>query len=128
MGRKKIEIDWAEVDKYLQYQCDGVGISGLLGICPHTLYRACERDNKVSFAKYSAQKKSEGKELLRAKQMELALKGDKTLLVWLGKQYLDQSDKSQSTIKEVDEFEGKTIEEINAEIEAIEQRGSSQAD
>ena len=30
---------------------------------------------------------------LRRKQMELALKGDKTMLIWLGKQRLEQKDK-----------------------------------
>jgi hypothetical protein len=34
---------------------------------------------------------------LRRKQFELALKGNPTMLVWLGKQYLEQSDKQQVT-------------------------------
>jgi len=99
-GRPKILIDWVKVNKYLQAQCDGVGISGILGIAPITLYRACERDHKVNFEVYSAQKKSEGKELLRAKQFGVAMEGDKTMLVWLGKQYLKQSDKQEVTGKD----------------------------
>jgi len=94
MARPKADIDWNKVDKYLQAQCNGTGIAGLLGIAPITLYRACEEKYKVNFEAYSAQKKGEGKELLRAKQFQIAMEGDKTMLVWLGKQYLDQSDHS----------------------------------
>ena len=59
MGRPKANIDWNKVDKYLQAQCDGVGIAGLLGIDCETLYNRCKEDNKVGFSEYSAQR--EGK-------------------------------------------------------------------
>jgi hypothetical protein len=95
MARPKANIDWNIVNKYLQAQCDGVGIAGLIGIHPNVLYAACKEFNKLSFSDYSQQKKGEGKELLRAKQFQVAMEGDKTMLVWLGKQYLDQKDKSE---------------------------------
>jgi len=98
MARPKAVIDWNKVDKYLQAQCDGVGIAGLLGIDVQTLYRRCNEDNKVGFAEYSAIKKAEGVELLKAKQYQVAMEGDKTMLVWLGKQYAGQSDKSENRI------------------------------
>lgn len=98
MGRTKTNIDWGKVDKYLQAQCDGTGIAGLLGIHPNTLYRLCEEKYKMSFSEYSAQKKTEGKELLRAKQYQVAMSGDKTMLVWLGKQYLNQTDRRNIAI------------------------------
>jgi hypothetical protein len=96
-GRPKIIVDWNKVNKYLQAQCNGTGIASLLGISPMTLYRACERKFKVNFEAYSSQKKAEGKELLRGKQFQTAMEGDKTMLVWLGKQYLEQKDKSDLT-------------------------------
>lgn len=96
MSRPKANIDWKKVDNLLKAQCDGVGIAGILGIHPNTLYLAVESEFKISFSEYSAQKKSEGKELLRAKQFESAMSGDKTMLVWLGKQYLEQRDKSDN--------------------------------
>jgi predicted transcriptional regulator len=37
---------------------------------------------------------------LRRKQYELAMRGDKTMLIWLGKQLLGQSDKTQLTGKD----------------------------
>jgi hypothetical protein len=95
MARPKANIDWQKVDNYLKAQCDGAGIAGILGIHPNTLYEACQEKNKISFSEYSAIKKGEGKELLRARQFQVAMEGDKTMLVWLGKQYLLQQDKSE---------------------------------
>lgn len=117
-----MEIDWSQVDKYLKAQCDGVGIAGILGIHPNTLYAKCEEDNKLSFSEYSQIKKAEGKELLRQKQMEVALDGDKTMLVWLGKQYLEQSDKVSQNIDQTNKtpLPQMTEEELNEEIKRLE--------
>lgn len=95
MSRPKTTIDWGKVNKLLKAQCDGVGIAGILGIHPNTFYRLVEEEFKISFSEYSAQKKGEGRELLKEKQFQVAMDGDKTMLVWLGKQYLGQSDKSE---------------------------------
>lgn len=102
MGRPKANIDWHKVDNLLKAQCDGVGIAGILGVSPDTLYRACQDEHNIGFADYSAQRKSEGKELLRAKQFDSAMSGDKTMLVWLGKQYLGQRDKTENENKNTD--------------------------
>lgn len=120
-GRPKAEIDWAEVDKYLKAQCDGVGIAAILGVYPDTLYNACERDHKTTFSAYSQLKKTEGKELLRQKQIEVAMGGDKTMLVWLGKQYLDQSDKVAANNINLNKtaLSDMTDEELNAEIQRL---------
>jgi hypothetical protein len=99
-GRPEAIIDWNKVTKYLQAQCDSVGIAGLLGISVDTLYNRCKRDNNLDYSAFAAQKKSEGKELLRGKQYSVAMEGDKTMLVWLGKQYLMQSDKQELTGKD----------------------------
>jgi len=95
MARPKAIIDWSKVDKYLQAQCTGTGIAGLLGIHPNTLYQACEALYKCNFSEYSEQKKGEGKELLRAKQFQTAMEGNVSMQIWLGKQYLEQRDKTE---------------------------------
>ncbi len=96
MARPKANIDWEKVNEYLKAQCDGVSIAGLLGICPDTLYRSCQEIHKIGFAEYSAKKKVEGVELLKAKQYQVAMEGDRTMLVWLGKQYAGQKDKIEN--------------------------------
>lgn len=121
-GRPKVTINWSEVDKYLKAQCDGVGIAAILGVHPATLYRACEETHKVNFANYSQAKKAEGKELLRQKQMEVAIDGDKTMLVWLGKQYLDQSEKVAANNINTNKtaLSDLTDDELTAEIQRLE--------
>lgn len=101
MARPKANIDWEKVDKYLQAQCDGSGIAGLLGISPETLYRHCKEDHKIGFDAYSQQKKSEGKELLRSAQFKAAMTGNITMQIWLGKQYLDQKEKSEVRTEDI---------------------------
>ena len=96
--RPKAVINWKMVDEYLRSQCDGAHIANILGIHPNTLYLACEEKFNVNFSEYSQQKKGEGKELLRARQFKAAMEGDKTMLVWLGKQYLGQREKTDSNI------------------------------
>lgn len=93
MARPKAKIDWLKVDVYLRAQCDGAAIARIIGIHPETLYDACKEKYKMGFSEYAAAKKSEGCEILRAKQYQAAMDGDKTMLIWLGKQYLGQSDK-----------------------------------
>jgi hypothetical protein len=47
------------------------------------------------FNQVFAEKRGMGTVSLRRKQMQLALAGDRTLLIWLGKQYLKQADKQE---------------------------------
>jgi len=94
MARKKIHIDWADVDMLLQAGCTGVEVAATIGIHPNTLYERCEKENNLGFSEYSATKRASGDRLLKMKQFEIAMSGDKTMLVWLGKQRLGQSDKN----------------------------------
>jgi hypothetical protein len=97
-GRPPADIDWEKVDQCLRAQCLGTEVARLLGICPDTLYDACEREKKMLFSEYSALKKTEGKEILRMKQYQVAMAGDKTMLVWLGKQLLEQRDRQEHSV------------------------------
>ena len=92
MARPKTEIDFKLVDEYLQAQCSGAAIAGLLGICPETLYSAIEEKYKLGFSVYSAQKKAEGKEILRKSLWDMAMKGNVPIAIWLSKQYLGMSE------------------------------------
>ena len=97
MSRPQAEIKWDEVDDLLMAGCSGVEISGYFGIIPNTLYDRCEKDKGILFSKYSQDKRAKGQSFLRAHQYAKALgktdKGDNSLLIWLGKQRLDQRDK-----------------------------------
>ena len=118
-GRPEANIDWNMVNKMLQAHCTGTGIASLLGICPETLYDACLKKHKLLFSDYSQLKKSEGKELLRQKQFSVAMNGEKSMLIWLGKQYLEQADKLETVMTTVEVPEDEVIEAaMNAAFEA----------
>jgi hypothetical protein len=93
MARPAAIIDWNKVDELLEAGCTGTEISSFFGIHPDTLYRKCEADHKIGFAFYSQQKSAKGEMLIRQKQYDMALAGDRGMLIWLGKNRLKQSDK-----------------------------------
>lgn len=94
-GRPKKKIDWNIVDKLLEADCEGTEIAAYLGMHPNVLYERCKKEKKCNFSEYLQEKKAKGNSLLKVKQYELAMKKDKTMLVWLGKQRLGQKDKQE---------------------------------
>lgn len=94
MPRPKTNINWKQVDEYLHAHCDGASIAAFLGIHANTLYEACKETHKISFSEYSSIKRGEGKDLLRHKMYKQAMEGDRTLQIWLSKQYLDMREQT----------------------------------
>ena len=100
-GRPLIHIDWKQVDSMCAIQCTGEEIAGVLDIDYDTLASACKREKSCSFSDYIQQKKSGGRMSLRRKQYSTAMSGNPTMLVWLGKNWLGQSDKSEPEVQEI---------------------------
>ena len=96
MGRPKKVIDWVTFDKLCALHCTAEEIAGILGISTDTIDVALKK-KKTSFPEYFRQKSSNGKLSLRRKQYEVAMRGDKTMLIWLGKNWLNQKDKQEIT-------------------------------
>jgi len=94
-GRPRKEIDWAKLDKLCFIQCTGEEIASVLEMDYDTLNRAIHREKKMSFADYRTQKGAGGKASLRRRQFQMA-ENNPTMAIWLGKQYLGQSDKNES--------------------------------
>lgn len=103
-GRPRFDVDWETVDSLLKIQCTGEEIAGVLGCSYDTIERACKRDKKIAFADYSQQKRNGGKASLRRRQWLAAEEGNPTMLVWLGKQILGQSDKQDLQVSGNVEF------------------------
>lgn len=93
MARPKIEIDFDMVKKLCAIQCTGQEIADVLDVSYDTLERRVKEVYQISFADYIKKHSANGKMSLRRKQHEVAMKGNTTMLVWLGKQYLGQTDK-----------------------------------
>lgn len=74
-------------------------VVGFLGVSEDTLERACKREHKLHFADYHAQKRTPGRISLRRKQWQKAVEdGDIAMLIFLGKQYLNQSDRRREEV------------------------------
>jgi hypothetical protein len=67
-------------------------ISDFFGVENSTLIRWIKENYDVTFADLKAQKQEGLKLKLAGKQFEVAMTGNVTMLVWLGKQYLGQKD------------------------------------
>lgn len=95
MARPKKVIDWNDVEKLCALQCTQEEIAQFCECSVDTLERHCRDVHGVSFAEYFKQKKGQGRISLRRAQWQAAQKGNPALLIWLGKQHLDQSDRSK---------------------------------
>lgn len=95
-GRPVIPIDWIRVESLLQAGCSGCEIAGYLGVHHDTLYDRTLVEQGLIFSEYSAKFKAKGESLLRSKQFESAIKDKNvSMLIWLGKNRLLQSDKTE---------------------------------
>ncbi len=102
-GRPSKPIDWAKVDDLLMAGCTGSEVAAYFDMHRQTFYDRVVAKYNTSFTEYSSEKKQHGESILRAHQYAKALgltkEGDNTLLIWLGKQRLNQTETpSQATI------------------------------
>ena len=67
----------------------------MLGISFDTLSRRTNEEKNADFADYLREKREAGNEALLKAQYDGAIGGDRGLLIWLGKQRLNQSDKRE---------------------------------
>src|SRR6204780_2624518 len=85
-GRPKKFVDLELVEKLAHIQCTYGEIAATLGVSVDTLQR-----NK-NFAVVYKKGAEGGRKSLRRMQFEAANKGNVVMQIWLGKQYLGQSD------------------------------------
>ena len=95
--KQRVTIDWSDVDKYLVGGAKGSEIAAALGIHYDTLADRCKSEFNMLFSEYSAKKRQKGNMMLHAKQFQTAMTGNTTMLVWLGKQRLSQTDQPKDT-------------------------------
>ncbi len=100
-GHPKSVLDWDKIDELLIAGCTAPEIAGFFGCSVRTLYTRCETDKGVLYSAYSQEKNAKGESLLRvqqfAKSLGLTDMGDNTLLIWLGKNRLKQSESPVET-------------------------------
>lgn len=85
MARPKLDIDPDMVEKLAGVGCTDKEVASILECSVDTLSRR--------FAEFLEKGRSNRKMSLRRKQTEVAMGGNVSMLIWLGKQDLDQKDR-----------------------------------
>lgn len=91
-GRPDKPIDWKRVNELLEAGCPGTEVASVIGVHHDTFYTRVKKEFGIHFTEYASQFHQKGEGLLREKQYKKALKGDNSMLIWLGKNRLKQRD------------------------------------
>lgn len=94
---RRIEFDWVQFDKLcsLPPVISQEDIAFVLGCSVDTLDRRVkEKHPEMTLAEYRIKRASHFRIGIINKQYQVAMGGNCTMLIWLGKQYLNQTDKN----------------------------------
>ena len=103
MGRPRKELEDIQFDGWDQLDALVVWSTGeycaeRIGIDYDTLVSRIKERTGLSFSDYKEQKKEAMRVNLRKKQYDVAMAGNVSMLIWLGKNELGQSDKNESSV------------------------------
>lgn len=105
MGRPRRDLDtmeftgWDILDAEIKWASEEY-VAEKLGISVDTLARRIKERFGLTFAEYKKKKEESIKSNLRKKQYDVAMSGNVTMLIWLGKQLLGQSEKVEEKIEQ----------------------------
>lgn len=117
MARPKKELNFDTLDKLLEIHCTERECAHFFETSEDTIDRRVKEEYGIGFAEYKSQKEAIGKTHLRRKQFELAMKGNIALLIFLGKNMLNQKDKVEKEVEirkspEAQKLEDMTLSEL----------------
>jgi hypothetical protein len=98
-GRPKIEFDekdWKLLNVCCQFKHYEEDIASLLDVSLSTMKRRIRERYDCSFEQYRRKILSRTKQNLFQKQYEVAMSGNVSMLIWLGKQWCGQTDKVEN--------------------------------
>ena len=93
-----IDIDWSKLDAVLQFGARSLDCCGILDVSEKTLYNKIKEKHNMAFGEYRELKMSTMRAKLLQKQFDVAMNGNVTMLIWLGKQHLEQYEKQEHSI------------------------------
>lgn len=97
-GRPKIEWnekEWKQFEALCGIQCTQIEICQVMGVTDKTLTRLIKEHYNETFSEVYEKKSASGKASLRRIQFDIAKKGNAAMAIFLGKNYLGQSDKAE---------------------------------
>lgn len=92
LGRPRIEIDMEEMKKLCSLHCTKAEVAGWFHVSDDTIERRCIEDGFPTWTEFFERHSAGGKISLRRKQFQVAIDGNVSMLIWLGKQFLGQVD------------------------------------
>ena len=95
-GSGEIFIDASIFEELCRIQCTQLEICSVLNVSDEKLAQWCRKTYKVNFSEISKVFRSEGNTSLRRRQFLNAQSGDTKMLIWLGRNWLKQTDKQES--------------------------------
>ena len=110
-GRPRKEIDQIHFEKLCSIMCTKDEIAGFFDCSPDTIENYCKKTYRKTFSAVYKDKSAQGKISLRRTQFKLAEKSP-AMAIFLGKQYLGQTDKVETTYSAIDPEIKKSIEEM----------------
>lgn len=93
-----VNIDFDLLDDLCGIMCTLNEIAGIFHCSPDTIERRVKKERGMTFKDYWEMNSAPGKVSVRRSQFALAQAGNATMLIWLGKQYLGQSDKTELAV------------------------------
>ena len=89
----RIPISKTEFEDLLSYQCTKEDIAGFFHVSEKTIARFCQREYQRPFSEIAEEYKASGRVSLRRAQYASAIGGNVQMQIFLGKQWLNQTDK-----------------------------------
>lgn len=88
---------WQQLDEMIlwatqAYCCEKLGIN------TDTITKKIKEKHGLSFSEYRHKRQEEIRVTLQRRQYEVAMSGNVTMLIWLGKQWLGQSEKTEHIV------------------------------
>ena len=117
-GVKPLVVDLSRLPALCRIQATAEECASVLGISQDTLERRLKTEHGCTFSEFYNRYAAPGKCSLRRLQWKLARSGNPTMLIWLGKQWLGQTDKAETDTKAA------TAEEIAAELRKLHEAAS----
>jgi len=101
MGRPEKEMNWVLLDSILQLGARLIDCAEMLDMSEDSVQNKIKDEYGCTFSVYRERKMSKIRMRLLQKQYDVAMLGNVSMLIWLGKNILNQSDKMETKTVEV---------------------------
>jgi hypothetical protein len=88
-GRRPVHIDLVQLEKLCSIQCTDEDLAGIFGVTTRTIEN---KRKKPEYAEAMTRGRAKGRLSVRREQFKLLERGNPSIAIWLGKQYLGQRD------------------------------------